>query len=538
MDDTQLRTRLLREMPRGSPRGDLDRVLRRARVLRVRRAAMALATGLIAVAAIAFPLAQLSGLGGRERTADRGGLVLTFEALPGWDVAAFPAGPYASPSAWAANVPFSPEDLADGSLGYPYRSAESLPPEGVLIVASVGIETRNELPAVDGYPVGPPVLDVPQSGYEGQRPGTSLALASATVNGRFVDVTALFGSEEPSPQLVSEANDQLEALVVEPPPVPVMDLDDFGIRMVIPDDWHGWLFRRGIEPQLHAGTLPTTDLYNGTSVRPDMGPDDVFVVLMESVTAQDRWEPVALPISLRAEDECPTCEILDDGRAPPPVHTLLARTFSVGERRFSLYVEFGTPDVPDERLRAINDMLATIRIDAGGSLPPTDPGVEPTLLPSGPSFTATEETPFEYLGVRVQVPAGWSAVAAPLTEPAVAPIVAMFGSTTLPRGGACAPEPALGALRPDGALVWIAEHPAPSDRGDYYAFTRYVHDPTTQPMRWACGASAPSRMELWRVGGRYFEVHVALGWDAGPDRVAEVESLLNSLSAQASDGDG
>jgi hypothetical protein len=537
MDETQLRTRLLREMPTGSPPADLEGIVRRARILRARRATKALAAGAIAVAAIALPLAQLSGLGGGRRPADEGALVLSFEARPGWHVAAFPAGPYASPSAWAANVPFAPEDLGQGSLGYPAGTAESLPPDGVVIVASVELETRNQLPAVDGYPVGPLVLDAPRSGYEGQRPGTSLTVASATVDGRLVNVTALFGSEEPTPELLAEANGQLEELVVVPAPPPVRNLDDFGIRMEIPDDWHGWLFRRGGEPQLHAGTLATTDLYDGTSVRPDMGPDDVFVVLSESIAAQDRWEPVQLPISLRAEDECPTCEILDDGRGPPPGHTLFSRTFSVGNRRFSLYAEFGAQDVPGERLQALNEILMTLRIDSAGSLPPSDPGVEPSVLPPGPSFTATEETPFHYLGVSVEVPTGWSAVAAPLSEPAVAPVVAMFGSATLPRGGDCAPEPALSTLASNGALVWIAEHPAPADRGDHYIFTRYAHDPTAQPMRWACGASAPSRMELWRLEGRFLEVHVALGWNAGPERVAEVESLLNSLHVQTAEGD-
>jgi hypothetical protein len=39
-------------------------------------------------------------------------------------------------------------------------------------------------------------------------------------------------------------------------------------------------------------------------------------------------------------------------------------------------------------------------------------------------------------------------------------------------------------------------------------------------------------MELWDVGnGRYLEAHVALGPAVGPERVAEVEALLNSLRA-------
>jgi hypothetical protein len=103
----------------------------------------------------------------------------------------------------------------------------------------------------------------------------------------------------------------------------------------------------------------------------------------------------------------------------------------------------------------------------------------------------------------------------------------------VPTGGACGPEPALASLPVDGALVWIAEHPAPGNAGDYYRFTRFVHDPSGQPMRWECGASAPSRKELWRLAGRYLEVHVALGPTSGPDRIEDVEALLNSLQVEA-----
>jgi hypothetical protein len=80
-----------------------------------------------------------------------------------------------------------------------------------------------------------------------------------------------------------------------------------------------------------------------------------------------------------------------------------------------------------------------------------------------------------------------------------------------------------------------ARSAGPGLPGNYYQFTRYVHDPTEQPMGWERAASAPSRMRLWRLGGRYLEVHVALGPSAGPDGVTEVEVLLNSLRVDAAD---
>jgi hypothetical protein len=144
-------------------------------------------------------------------------------------------------------------------------------------------------------------------------------------------------------------------------------------------------------------------------------------------------------------------------------------------------------------------------------------------------LTATESTPFTYQGISVEVPTGWSAGSALLDEPAPAPVVAGFGSWPFPSGGGCGPEPALAALPADGAFVWIVEHPSPGNRGDYYRSLRYTFDGTTQPMRWECGYSAPSLMELWELGGRYLEVHVALGSDASAERIEEVVTLLNSL---------
>jgi hypothetical protein len=533
--------RMLRERVRGAalipaPSPNLQGVTRRARVLRVRRIGAAVAVAVVAAAAVIVPLVQLSGLGDATVPATLPDeQVIRFQAAPGWHVAEFvPPEGLGFPSAWAANVPFAPEDVAGESptLGYPDSTIETLPRDGVVLVASIVVESRNPLPADPQFPDASLVLDEPMTGFEGQRPGTSQAVASATVNGRFVHVFAMFGAATVSAGTLGDANEQLARLIVAPAPSPTGELDDFGVRMQVPDDWHRLLFSGGGSAELRAGTMPITDLYEGIPGRQQMGSDDLAVVLSESIAVQDRFEPIQLPISLRAEDECPTCEILDNGAAPPVGHTLFARTFSVGDRRFLLYAEFGSSAVSDADLQALNDVLATLEIDASGSLEPSDPGATPTTLPPGPSFTATETTPFEYLGLRLDVPAGWTALAAPLAEPAVAPVVAAFGSWPLPAGGDCGPEPALAALPADGALVWINEHPSPNNRGDYYQFVRYAHDPTTQPMRWECGAEAPSRMELWDVGnGRYLEAHVALGPAVGPERVAEVEALLNSLRA-------
>ena len=532
-DDRKLREQLRSLAQAPAPAPDLAAVVRRGRVHRVRRMAVALAVAGILAAGVIVPLVELSGLKGATEPATGESTVVRFEAAPGWHVREVPPlDGMGLPSAWAANVPFDPADVAGESptIGYPDATIEALPRDGVVLVVSVVVESRNPLPADPRFDDPSLILDEPQTGFEGQRPGTSQALATATLSGRFVSAAAFFGSNTVEPKLLHDANEELSRVVVTPRASPTSEIDDFGVRMRVPEDWDRSLFSFGDgSAELRAGTMPITSLYEPVSSRHEMGADDVALVLSESNAVQDRFEPVQLPIELREEDECPTCEILDGGKAPPAGHTLFARTFSVGSRRFLLYGEFGSPSVTETQLEALNDVLATLEIDADGALGPTDPGAAPTVLPQGPSFTATGATSFDYLGLRLAVPPRWTALAAPLSEPTVAPVIGAFGSWPAPAGGTCGPEVALDALPADGALVWIMEHPAPSNRGDYYRFQFFAHDRTHQPMRWECGSGAPSRMDLWNVSGRFLEVHVAIGPSAGPGRVAEVEALLNSL---------
>jgi hypothetical protein len=538
-EDTLLRDRIREASVAPPPPRDLPRVARRARMLRARRAAAVLIVGCVAAAGVALPLAQLSELGSPQPAA--GAPVLTFEPAEGWHVRTTDAevADRDGVQAWASNVPFAPDEEPIGPAGFypdgwPDKTIAGLPPDGVVLVATSPLNTRNVIPASNDFPERTLPLELdrpPASNFEGQDPGTSMAVVNATVKGRYVSVRLMFGAEEPAASVVAEAEAELGRLVVAPPPPVTTELDDFGIRMSVPEEWSRFLFAWGQSDgaTLYAGTVPL-DVAEGTLV-PSLGPNDVFVILAESAAFQDRFEPVTLPIELGSEDVCPLCEILDGGESPPADHTLFVRTFSVGERRFSLYAEFGTSDVTNDALAELNGVLASLRIDAHGSLGPTDPGAEPRTLTAGPSFTATEPTPFDHEGLTLRVPAGWTAVGSPIAEPAVAPVVAAFGSWPFPTGGGCGPEPALAALPADAAFVWLVDHPMPANRGDFYTPSGRIRmDLQTQPGRWECGASWPSRMELWRVGGRFLEVHVALGPAASQARVAEIEDLLNSLS--------
>jgi hypothetical protein len=534
VDDHELRERLHGAAAGATGAPDLQRVERRARILSVRRAfssAVALAAG---CALVAVPLLQLSGLRDqKESAAPVDGRTISFEESPGWYTEEFVPAQFGMPYVWAANVPFAASDLAGESptVGYPDATIEGLPPDGIVMIAEIVVSSRNPLPADRRFPDAPLIFGVPDRNYEGQRPGTSSASASARVNGRFVHVAAYFGSATVRNPILDEANEHLDHLVVASTSPLTDELEDFGIRMEVPDDWNRLLYSfGGSSAELRAGTVPITAVGDTIPGRRDMTAEDVVIALSESGAVQDRFEPVELPIALRGEDECPTCEVLDGGAPPPEGHVLFARTFTVGNRRFLLYAEFGSVTAAERDLVALNEILATLEIDASGPLEPSDPGARPISLPPGPSFTAVEVETFAYDGIRLDVPAGWSAVAAPLEAPAVAPIVAAFGSWPLPAGGTCGPEPALEALPDDGALVWIAEHPAPSNRGDFTSFQGWSYDRMHQPMRWECGVAAPSRMDLWEMEDeRFFEVHVSFGPSASPDAIAEVEALLSSL---------
>jgi hypothetical protein len=238
-DDTMLRDRLRKATATEVPPSNILQVTRRTRILRARRVSGAIAAAVLAAAAIAYPLAQLSRLGEAKKPANDAVHVVRFEQHPSWNTISFPADDLFLPTAWAANVPFAPEDVAGESptLGYPDATIESLPPGGIVLRASVVVESRNEMPDDPQFPNVALSFENPMTNFEGQRPGTSMAIANATVGGRFVSVTAVFGDERVSKDMLRAANDELDRLLVAPAPTPTRDLNDVGIRMQVPDSW-------------------------------------------------------------------------------------------------------------------------------------------------------------------------------------------------------------------------------------------------------------------------------------------------------------
>lgn len=512
-----------------TPSPDLaDRVFRRARVRRLFTAASGLVVA-VAVGAASFALAgaldtRSPGPAGPRPEEGSTSSSLNFEPAPGWHVRTTDRRKVGDleAQAWASNVPFPPdEEPIGGPTDYPAnvpdKTEEDLPPDGIILVANFVVETRNPLPAIpDARERSLPLTieEKPHTSFEGRDPDRAQTVLNGIVEGRYLSVRIVFGTGDPSAELIGEAEEELGRLAVAPAPATTEAIDDFGIEMELPETWHGFLFSwgGGSQPILHAGTTPIDDLHHA-SAREDLGSRDVFVVLAENDGYVADYEPVAVPVSIRTDDLCPTCEILDGGTSPPPDHALFYRSFAFGPRQFDLFVEFGTSAPTDDQIAQVNDVLATLRIQ---SRPP------PVATPA----------PVREAPISVDVPEGWVGKVDPVPGSTGPRVVAAYGTWDFDIGGDCGPEPALRDLPADGALAWFVEHADPNNAGDYIELMPlFSIDLQTPPARWRCASEAPSRKYPFRIDGRYFDVHLALGPEATDATIREAEDLIKTLRA-------
>jgi hypothetical protein len=188
-----------------------------------------------AVALIGVTLVVAIGLGvgvgslvAPSGTAAREPSGLGFVPEPGWfALQSPPAAVQGQPAvAVASNVPFAPDDVADGLVdpsGLPYSTLLTLPPRGVVIVgvmanvndqphlaglfpdykeAELPLRLRNAVPYIQwGAQVRP---DEPLAHYQ----------LRARIGDYNVDLTFYFGTPTPSSRLLAEAQRQLDGLVV------------------------------------------------------------------------------------------------------------------------------------------------------------------------------------------------------------------------------------------------------------------------------------------------------------------------------------
>ena len=392
MADSGLREQVHRAAEVAAPPPHLADVARRARVLRWRRGGGATVVAVIAALAIALPLSRLAGLRGDERSREPSGTrvgAIGFDPAPGWTMAASdPSSPDWPPTVWVTNGPFAESDVRsaherDGLLRFdigPEATSRSLASDGILITADIVYVSRNPLPLTDTFPPLPLPLQLPttppETAWEGFRPGHSLHSVVASVHDRWISVRIEYGSEHPGPGVLAAAQEELDRLFVEPPAPAIRDIDQFGISLAVPRGWEGRLFAwTSGPPTLELSTHPLDRMTDDPAIpnRDRLGALDASIVLAEDDAADLGFVPIQMPITIRDEDRCDGCEVLDDGSTPPPGHALFRRTFSIAGRSFRLYVEFGSSPPPPTTWQMVNGLLGDIRIGGGTTTEPEPP---------------------------------------------------------------------------------------------------------------------------------------------------------------------
>lgn len=194
------------ESPRAAGR------LRRARPI-WRLAAGAAAIAAVAALAGGFVGASLTHAPARA-SASRSS-VMGFLPASGWNsvVAPLPSKLKANNQVtWASDVPFQGEDLASG---WPNATVKLLPPDGVVIFASLAHISNSEgftersasLRLADG--------NFFSSHYDGQpAPNVSLQLIEAHINGQYVLIQVWFGRLQPSDEQKQKADAELAQLQI------------------------------------------------------------------------------------------------------------------------------------------------------------------------------------------------------------------------------------------------------------------------------------------------------------------------------------
>jgi hypothetical protein len=218
--------RLLREARRALPLPDelatsraRNRALAALRRRRLRRPAAAVLAA--ALVALGVGIGALATPSGSAAPAPRG---LGFLPAPGWSVLQNGGdGTAVRPAvAVAANVELSPDDDPDG---LPLSTLETLPPDGVLIVAS--FIARGEAYYDRYFPArqlplraGEATLGI-EAGVQ-IRPEQPLGEyeLKASVNGYDVDLNFYYGRERPTAAALAVAQRQLDRLVVSQPRTP------------------------------------------------------------------------------------------------------------------------------------------------------------------------------------------------------------------------------------------------------------------------------------------------------------------------------
>jgi hypothetical protein len=151
----------------------------------------------------------------------------TFEPAGGWSTVStgpVPVGSEGLSVTWASNVPFHAQDLRDsaqvGQLVFtPRETMRALPPDGVVLVTDLPLPDK--LPATPGpnFPERELPLQLSdaevQQQWEGQvAPNVPFYWLQGVVNDQYVEVRVFFGTQDPSPETLRAAQEELDRLLV------------------------------------------------------------------------------------------------------------------------------------------------------------------------------------------------------------------------------------------------------------------------------------------------------------------------------------
>lgn len=226
--------RLLREARQAMPLPDEQSTedARRASLASVgrgrRRTRALVLVGATIVAAVALGVTAGS-LNAPTGTAAREPAVIGFVPEPDWYALQSPppAVPGQQTVAVAANIPFAADDVVHGLVepsGLPYSTLLSLPPRGVVIVATMVPDATPHGTPIPSFPLYPK-RELPLDLREGVqylqwgaqvRPDQPLAQYQlrARIGNYDVDLVAYFGSSRPTKAQLDDAQRQLDGLVV------------------------------------------------------------------------------------------------------------------------------------------------------------------------------------------------------------------------------------------------------------------------------------------------------------------------------------
>jgi hypothetical protein len=130
-------------------------------------------------------------------------------------------------------------------------------------------------------------------------------------------------------------------------------------------------------------------------------------------------------------------------------------------------------------------------------------------------------------GIFILTPPDWSYVAQP-SGPGEPKVLFAIANYPISPGGDCAPTQALEALPAEGALAWALEYHDTQGNDFPPRPDRFALDPSSLA-NYECSASKATYMFRFQDAGRYFQVNVAFGDQAGDGVRDEMLASLSSL---------